>query len=136
MSAEATNGERTLTTLNAETEWVVAAARAAEDKLAADIVIIDVANVLAITGHFLITSGRNARQVRAIAEEIEEQLTRLDGPKPIRIEGRDEAKWLLMDYGDFVVHVFDEDSREYYDLERLWSDQPQRRWTNDGKAAR
>jgi ribosome-associated protein len=92
--------------------------------LATDVVIIDVAAVLAITGHFVVASGRNQRQVRAIAEEIEEQLTRLDGPKPLRIEGRDEYQWLLMDYGDFIVHVFESDAREYYDLDRLWSDQP------------
>lgn len=107
-----------------ELHWVRLAAAAADDKLGADTVIIEVAQVLAITGHFIITSGRNARQVRAIAEEVEERLTRAGGPKPIRIEGRDEAQWLLMDYGDFVVHVFDTVSREYFDLERLWSDQP------------
>jgi ribosome-associated protein len=72
----------------------------------------------------VIVSGRNARQVRAIAEEIEEQLMILDGPKPIRVEGRDEYQWLLMDYGDFIVHVFEAEAREYYDLDRLWSDQP------------
>ena len=104
--------------------WVLAAAEAADDKLATDTVIIDVGDVLAITGHFLITSGRNPRQVRAIAEEIEEQLFLLDGPKPITVEGRDEYKWLLMDYGDFVVHVFEAEAREYYSLDRLWSDQP------------
>lgn len=107
-----------------ELHWVRLAAAAADDKLGADTVIIEVAQVLAITGHFIITSGRNARQVRAIAEEVEERLTRAGGPKPIRIEGRDEAQWLLMDYGDFVVHVFDADAREYYALDRLWSDQP------------
>ena len=87
--------------------------------------------MLAITGYFVITSGRNARQVRAIADEIEEQLTILDGPKPSRVEGRAEAEWLLMDYGDFVVHVFQSSSREYYDLERLWSDQPRLTWSEE-----
>ncbi len=108
--------------------WVFAAAQAADDKLGHNTVIIDVGNVLAITDHFLITTGRNVRQVRAIAEEIEEQLTILDGPKPRLIEGKQEAEWLLMDFGDFVVHVFDESSREHYDLEQLWSDQPRIAW--------
>ncbi len=114
----------------------MAAARAADDKLADDIVIIDVGGVLAITDHFLITSGRNARQVRAISEEIEEQLTILGGPKPLRIEGRDEYQWLLMDYGDFIVHVFDAQTRDYYDLERLWSDQPRVPWSPSATASR
>ena len=109
-------------------QWTLAAARAADDKLGIDIVVIDVGAVLSITQYFLIVSGRNSRQVRAIAEEIEEQLFLGDGPKPLRIEGRDEYQWLLMDYGDFIVHVFDTESREYYDLERLWSDQPRIAW--------
>ncbi len=120
----------------AELEWVLAAAAAADDKLAGDIVIIDVGAVLAITDHFLIASGRNARQVRAIAEEIEEQLTLLGGPDPLRVEGRDEYQWLLMDYGDFIVHVFDGATREYYDLERLWSDQPRVPWAPSAPASR
>lgn len=91
--------------------------------------IIAVGQVLAITDYFVVTSGRNARQVRAIAEEIEDQLTMLDGPKPIRIEGKQEAEWLLMDYGGFIVHVFNSTAREYYDLERLWSDQPCVPWS-------
>ena len=118
----------TLTALDTELEWVQAAARAAGDKLGENTIIIDVGEVLAITGYFLITSGRNVRQVRAIADEIEEQLGILDGPKPTRVEGRAEAEWLLMDYGDFVVHVFEASAREYYDLERLWSDQPRVPW--------
>lgn len=90
--------------------------------------MIDVGAVLSITQYFVIVTGRNTRQVRAIAEEIEEQLFLSDGPKPLRVEGRDEYQWLLMDYGDFIVHVFDTESREYYDLERLWSDQPRVAW--------
>ena len=110
-------------------QWTLAAATAADDKLGTDIVVIDVGAVLSITQYFLIVTGRNTRQVRAIAEEIEEQLFLGDGPKPLRIEGRDEYQWLLMDYGDFIVHVFDAESREYYDLERLWSDQPRIPWS-------
>ncbi len=109
-------------------DWVLAAAQAADDKLATDVVVIDVGAVLAITSHFVIATGRNTRQVRAIAEAVEEDLTNGGGPKPIRVEGRDEYQWLLMDYGDFVVHVFETESREYYALDRLWSDQPRIPW--------
>ena len=80
--------------------------------------------VLAITDWFVVTAGGNPRQVRAIVEEVEEQLTKAGGPKPVRIEGKDTLNWVLMDFGGFVVHVFSEDAREYYDLERLWSDVP------------
>jgi ribosome-associated protein len=104
--------------------WVLAAADAADDKLATDIVIIDVGDALSLTDYFVIASGRNTRQVRAIAEEVEEQLAVLGGPKPLRTEGRDEYRWLLMDYGSFVVHVFEEEARAFYDLDRLWGDLP------------
>jgi ribosome-associated protein len=114
----------TATHTSTDLDWVLAAAAAADDKLATDIVIIDVAAVFGITGHFVIASGRNTRQVRAIAEEIEERVKGIGGPKQIRIEGQNTYEWVLMDYGDFVVHVFDTASREYYDLDRLWSDQP------------
>lgn len=93
--------------------------------------VVDVGAVLAITDRFVITSGRNTRQVRAIAEEIQERVADAGGPKPIRVEGRDEYRWLLMDYGDFIVHVFDEESRNYYELERLWSDQPRVDWQSE-----
>ena len=83
-----------------------------------------VGGVLAITDWFVVTAGGSPRQVRAIVDEVEEQLTRAGGPKPVRIEGKDTLSWVLMDYGAFVVHVFSEEAREYYDLERLWSDVP------------
>jgi len=107
-----------------EEHWVRAAATAASDKLGEDTLVIDVGAVLGITGYFVITSGRNHNHVRAIADEIEQRLASAGGPRPARIEGRTEAEWLLMDYGDFVVHVFSKSARDYYDLERLWSDQP------------
>lgn len=77
---------------------------------------------MGITDWFVITSGNNPRQVRAIVENIEENLTLSDGPKPIRIEGLDSATWALMDFGSFVVHVFSSEARQYYELERLWDD--------------
>lgn len=109
-------------------EAAVSAAVAADDKLGEATVIIDVGDVLAITEHFVITSGANVRQVRAIVEAIEERVADEVGPKPSRIEGLDQGEWVLMDYGDFVVHVFRRDTREYYDLERLWSDRPVVDW--------
>jgi ribosome-associated protein len=105
-------------------QWCVTAARAADDKKGQDTIILEVSQVLAITDAFVITSGANARQVRTIAEEIEDKVKDGDGPSPRRIEGLDDARWVLLDYGDFVVHVFLHSAREHYDLEGLWNDAP------------
>jgi len=103
---------------------LVVAAGAASDKLAERSVAIDLAELLSVVDVFLITSGRNARQVATIVEEIEAQVKAALGRSPIRIEGQSEASWVLMDYGDVVIHVFDPETREYYDLEHLWSGAP------------
>ena len=100
----------------------VVAARAAAAKKGEDTVILAVEPLLKITDAFVITSGANARQVRTIAEEVEEKVKADGGPSPLRIEGFDDARWILMDYGDFVVHVFLDEVRRFYDLERLWAD--------------
>jgi ribosome-associated protein len=110
------------------TRWAVEAARAADDKKGLETVVLAVGAVLALTDHFVITHGTNPRQVRTIAEEVERRLTELGGPKPLRIEGLDDLSWVLLDYGDFVVHVFNEDARRYYELERLWADVPKVEW--------
>ncbi len=107
--------------------WAATAARAAADKKGDDTVILEVGRVLAITEAFVITSGANARQVRTIAEEVEAKLKEDGGPAPLRVEGLNDATWVLLDYGDFVVHVFVDEVRRFYDLERLWADSP--RWT-------
>ena len=86
-----------------------------------------VGDVLAITDAFVITSAPNTRQVRTIAEAVEEQVALAGGPKPNRIEGLDDLRWVLLDYGSFVVHVFLQEARDYYELERLWSDVPSTR---------
>ncbi|WP_141012935.1 ribosome silencing factor [Nocardioides sambongensis] len=99
------------------------AARAASDKLATDLVAFDVSEQLAITDAFLLATGANDRQVRAIVEEIEDKLREADA-KPIRREGRTDGRWVLLDYGDIVVHVQHSEEREYYALERLWRDCP------------
>jgi ribosome-associated protein len=113
------------------TSWVVAAARAASDKQARDVIVLDVGAVLSVTGWFVICDGANTRQVRTIAEAVEQQVADAGGPKPLRVEGREGLHWVLMDYGDFVVHVFLDEARAYYQLERLWSDVPQLDWEAD-----
>ena len=115
-----------MTDLNKEKRngLVLEAARAAADKKANDIVVLDVSEILVITDHFLICSGNTERQVATIADEIERRLLQLNSVKPARREGNREARWVVLDYVDFVVHVFHTEDREYYDLERLWSDAP------------
>jgi len=108
--------------------WAILAAQAASSKKAIDPIVLEVGGVLAITDLFVITSGTNPRQVATIAEEIERQITEASGPKPLRIEGLDDLRWVLIDYGDFVVHVFLDETRHYYELERLWSDVPRVEW--------
>ena len=104
-------------------ELIRAAALAASDKLATDQLAFDVSEQLAITDAFLLASGANDRQVRAIVEEIEDKLREL-GAKPIRREGHRDGRWVLLDYGDVVIHVQHTDEREFYALERLWRDCP------------
>jgi ribosome-associated protein len=104
-------------------ELVAVAALAAADKLAQHILAFDVSDQLAITDAFLLCSAPNDRQVVAIVEEVEERL-RDAGVKPLRREGHREGRWVLLDYGDIVVHVQHEEERLYYSLERLWRDCP------------
>ena len=108
--------------------WSQQAARTASNKLGRDTVVIDVGDVLALTDVFVITSGNNARHVRTLVEAVEAEVVSAGGPRPVRVEGRDTHQWVLMDYGEFVVHVFDEQRRSFYDLERLWADRPVLRW--------
>ncbi|HMQ28583.1 MAG TPA: ribosome silencing factor [Acidimicrobiales bacterium] len=109
-------------------DLVVAAARAADAKKGERTLVLDVSDVLSITGWFVIASGSNSRLVKTITEEVEEAVVAAGGPKPLRIEGLDGLRWVLMDYGDFVVHVFLDEERDYYELERLWSDVPRVEW--------
>ena len=99
----------------------VAAARAAAAKQAADVVILDVHDLIVITDFFVIASGSSERQVKTVIEEVEKAL-RGNGMKPVRREGETEAQWVLLDYVDVVVHVFQPATRNYYQLERLWRD--------------
>jgi ribosome-associated protein len=102
---------------------VEVAARAASDKLATDLLAFDVSEQLAITDAFLLASASNDRQVKAVVDEIEDKL-REAGVKPIRREGQREGRWVLLDYGEIVVHVQHEEERAFYALERLWRDCP------------
>ena len=104
-------------------ELVTAAAEAAADKLAEDIVAFDVSEQLVITDAFLICSAPNDRQVRAIVDAVEERLRGL-GAKPVRREGEREGRWILLDYIDMIVHVQHSEERIYYSLERIWKDCP------------
>lgn len=104
-------------------ELVRLAAKAASEKKAEDVVAIRVGEILVVTDYFLIATGANDRQVKAIGDAVEDVL-REAGVKPIGREGEPELKWLLLDYGDFVVHVFQPSERDFYRLERLWGDAP------------
>ena len=96
-------------------------ATAIDDKKGLDVVLLDVSGLLVITDVFVIATGTSRRHVRTLAEETEAQLKKTDDRRPLRREGMDDSTWVLLDYGDVVVHVFDEETRAYYDLERLWT---------------
>ena len=104
------------------------AATAADDKKGEDIVILDVGDILGIADVFVITSAPNTRQVRTIVEEVEKQLRERAEVKPRAVEGLDDASWVLLDYGDTVVHVFLTETRAFYGLERLWADATRVPW--------
>jgi ribosome-associated protein len=104
-------------------ELVHAAARAASDKLAENIVAFDVSEQLVITDAFVVCSAGNERQVKSIVDEVEHKLREL-GAKPVRREGERDGRWVLIDYADIVVHVQHDEERSFYALERLWRDCP------------
>lgn len=103
-------------------EEVKLALHSASDKKAFDLLALDLREIASFTEFFIIASGANQRQVQAIADEIEEQLKKQLNSRPVRTEGYSAAEWVLMDYGDFIVHIFEKNAREFYDLERLWRD--------------
>jgi ribosome-associated protein len=132
--AEKARGEETLEQKSNETpdagqvfspgaldERMLAALSAASDKKALDLVALDLRAVASFTDYFLIASATNVRQVQAISDEIVERLKK-QGTRAARVEGYKAAEWVLLDYGDFIVHVFEEKARRFYDLERLWRD--------------
>ncbi len=110
---------------------VFVAARAADDKLGADTVVLAMGELLGVVDAFVVTSGRNARQVRTLVDEIERQVKAEGDLSPRSVEGLRDGTWVLMDYGDFIVHVFLEETRKYYDLEHLWAGAPRLAWRAD-----
>ena len=115
-------------------DLAVAAARAAAEKQGERVVVLDVRELIVITDYFVITSGGSQRQVRTIVEEIEKALRDV-GRKPIRREGVEDWRWVLLDFFDVVIHVFADEERDYYDLERLWRDAPTLEWEDVGAAS-
>jgi ribosome-associated protein len=93
-------------------------------------VILEVADVMVVSDEFVIASAANDRQVKAIVDEVERVVAEGGFAKPLRVEGLDDRRWVLLDYGDVVVHVFLDETREYYELERLWSDVPRVEWAD------
>lgn len=105
-------------------EAALAAAAAIDDKKGLDIALLDISELLVVTDIFVIASGTSNRHVRTLGDEVEAQLKAELGRQPLRREGREYSRWLLLDYGDLVIHVFDQETRDYYQLERLWADAP------------
>ncbi len=103
-------------------ERVKLALHCADEKKGIGITVLDLRDITSFTEFFVIVSGLNTRQVQAISDEIDEQLKKQLKAKPYRIEGYSSAEWILLDYGDFVIHVFENKARDVYDLERLWRD--------------
>ena len=111
--------------LEMQEPWLISA-QAAEGKKATDIRVLDLRDVTTFTDFFVICTGSSSTQIKAIADEVEKQLA-ASGRRPYSIEGFQNAEWVLVDYGDFIVHIFSSESRKFYDLERLWrhaKDQP------------
>ena len=110
-----------MSTVSTEKMMAQIACKAIDDKKGQDIKVIDIHNVSVIADYFVIASGTNPNQVQAIVDNVEEQLGRA-GFEAKQIEGNSNSSWILMDYGDVIVHVFDEENRLFYDLERIWGD--------------
>jgi ribosome-associated protein len=110
------------------TEVALIAARAMDDKKGEDIVILDVSGLLVVTDVFLLATGTSTRHVRSLMDDAEFALREVDR-RPIRREGAEYGEWVLLDYGDVVIHVFEKETRGYYDLERLWADAPRIEFT-------
>jgi ribosome-associated protein len=126
---------RLTTTGNDARERALLAAHAAAGKKGDDIVVLDVGEIISIIDCFVLVSATNTRQTRTIVSEVQDALREYDGSRPIGVEGLDDATWVLMDYGDIVVHVFLDETRAYYDLDRLWADAPRIPFVDSGPVA-
>ena len=107
--------------MNKEMEMTKLAVKALDEKKAKDIKVIDIHEVSVLADYFIIASGSNQNQVQAMVDNVEEQLGKA-GYEPKQIEGTKNSSWILMDYGDLIIHIFDEENRLFYDLERIWRD--------------
>ena len=119
---QTTNAISSLAEADLPDKRVALAVQAASEKKATNIVILDLREIASFTDYFIICSGRANRQVQAITDEITDQLSKQAGVRASHVEGYQAAEWVLIDYGDFIVHVFAEDARQFYELERLWRD--------------
>jgi ribosome-associated protein len=111
------------------------AAQAASAKQGESIVVLDVRDLITITDYFVVVSGNSDRQVKTLAEDVERSMKE-EGVKPVRVEGEPGSGWLLLDYVDFVVHVFREAERDFYRLENLWADAPRVEWEESAEPSR
>jgi ribosome-associated protein len=111
----------------------LAAARSADEKQGRNIVVLEVGPVLAITDYFVVVDAPNRRLVRTLVDEIEQSVRAISGRSPIRTEGLKEHQWVLIDYGDVVVHVFLDEVRRFYEIERLYRDVAQVEWNDGGR---
>jgi ribosome-associated protein len=109
-------------------ELALAAARAADAKGATDVLVLDVGDLVGICGYFVLATASNPRQVKAVVDEVEAQLRDRFGDAPRSVEGAESRRWVLLDYADIVVHVFHAEERDYYRIERLYSDAPKVDW--------
>jgi len=118
-----------MTTDLSSLDLAMLAARTADDKKATDTLIIEVGPILAVTEFFVITSASNRRLVRSLTDEVEAAVREVTGRSPLRVEGAREQQWVLIDYGDIVVHVFSDETRSFYEIERLYRDARFIDWT-------
>jgi ribosome-associated protein len=115
-------------------DLAVSAARFGDALKATDILVLQVGDVLGVTEYFVVMSGSNRRLVDALVDDVEAQVREDSGRSPVRVEGARENQWVLIDYGDVVVHVFLAEIREFYEIERLYTDVPKVDWAGDGSA--
>jgi ribosome-associated protein len=113
----------------------VTAAESADGKLGHDTVVLAMGEIFGVVDAFVITSAQNTRHVRTLVEEIERGVKEAHGVVPVRVEGLQDATWVLMDYGDFIAHVFLQETRDYYDLEHLWAGAPRVSWRRGAENA-
>ena len=116
--------------ISAALQLAQVAARAADEKQGSDITVLDVGDVLAITELFVVATASNSRQVGAIQSEVSHKVREILGRLPLRSEGTVEQQWVLIDYGDVIVHIFAQEARDFYEIERLYFDAQQMPWVN------